>query len=154
MTPSRSVEQWRGMDGVFKFQRQTVEYFLQTLQFDSLREVAEKCSKSEHGNGGAVLRTDQFSAGRERVVYEIEFPDGTLWVARITLPRLPLGLYDCTLLPSPGLEVMQSEVDTMRYVSSHTSIPVPRVIAYDFQHDNPLGAPYMLMEEVSGKLFR
>jgi hypothetical protein len=104
--------------------------------------------------GSAKLLTSNFTVGRERVVYEIEFPDGTLWIARIALPPLPIAPDDFTSLPSPGPEVMRSELITICHVATETTIPVPRIHAYDFEHNNNFGAPFMLMDEVLGKFIR
>ena len=60
---------------------------------------------------------------------------------------------DDTRLPIPGPAVLHSEVAVLQLVARTTSIPVPRVHAYDFDN-NPLGARYMLMDEVPGKLIR
>jgi hypothetical protein len=147
---TRSIEQWRGIDEVWPFRREIVQDFLKRLQFDRLCQVAETTRQA----GSAKLLTDNFTVGRERVVYEIEFPDGTLWIARITLPPLPIAPADFTPLPSPGPEVMRSELITIHHVANQTTIPIPRIHAYDFEHDNNFGAPYMLMDEVLGMFIR
>ena len=50
---------------------------------------------------------------------------------------------------------MHSEIVTMRYVATKTSIPLPRIIHnYELQSLNPLGAPYTLMDRVMGKFVR
>ena len=45
---------------------------------------------------------------------------------------------------------MLSEIYTIDYVSKHTTIPTPRILDYNVNPSNPLGAPYMLMKEVQG----
>ncbi|MFO7696553.1 MAG: aminoglycoside phosphotransferase family protein [Anaerolineae bacterium] len=60
------------------------------------------------------------------------------------------------IAPPPTIRVlrqeqglMQIEVDTMRYVSAHTSLPVPRILAY--RTDSPhISSPYMAMAHVDG----
>jgi aminoglycoside phosphotransferase (APT) family kinase protein len=44
-----------------------------------------------------------------------------------------------------------SDVKTMQYVRSQTSIPVPEIYAYDFELDNAVGAQFMLMERLPGQ---
>jgi hypothetical protein len=105
-------------------------------------------------NCTARVLTDHFNSGRECIVFEIKFSDGTLWVARISLPPLPTAPDDSTLLPSPGPEVILSEIATIRYIASKTSIPLPRIHAYELKRNNAFGAPYMLMDEVLGKFIR
>lgn len=43
-----------------------------------------------------------------------------------------------------------SEAATLEYVHRHTTIPVPRVVAYDASADNELGFEWILMERVPG----
>ncbi|KIW63326.1 hypothetical protein PV04_10180 [Phialophora macrospora] len=43
-----------------------------------------------------------------------------------------------------------SEVATMAYVRCHTSIPVPKVLDWNSDTQNPVGAEYIIMEHVSG----
>ena len=46
---------------------------------------------------------------------------------------------------------LSSEVATMKYVSAHTSIPVPRVIHHSVDVDSGgVGSPYMIMTKVDG----
>ena len=45
---------------------------------------------------------------------------------------------------------MQSEVDTMTFVLENTDIPVPAVFAYHTTPENPVKAPYMLIECFQG----
>ncbi|KAI0542572.1 phosphotransferase enzyme family-domain-containing protein [Xylaria digitata] len=45
----------------------------------------------------------------------------------------------------------ESEVATLDWVNQHTSLPVPRVIAYDSSRDNPLGFEWILMSRAEGK---
>jgi aminoglycoside phosphotransferase (APT) family kinase protein len=46
---------------------------------------------------------------------------------------------------------MSSEVVIMRYLTAHTSIPVPRVIHYCIDADSGgVGSPYMILAKVDG----
>ena len=49
------------------------------------------------------------------------------------------------------LEKLQSEVETMEYIRSHTTIPVPEIYAHDFRINNNVGAQYILMERMPGR---
>lgn len=44
-----------------------------------------------------------------------------------------------------------SEVATLRYLKRKTNIPVPEVYHQDLSPDNPVGAPYTLMEYIQGR---
>ncbi|KAF2966566.1 hypothetical protein GQX73_g7014 [Xylaria multiplex] len=63
---------------------------------------------------------------------------GSAFVLRVCLPV------------NPGLKT-ETEVATLDWVSQHTSLPVPRVIAHDSSRDNPLGFEWILMSRVEGK---
>ncbi|KAH7359137.1 hypothetical protein B0T11DRAFT_330845 [Plectosphaerella cucumerina] len=53
-------------------------------------------------------------------------------------------------LPACPFYKTASEVATMSYVRQHTSVPVPRVYAYDASSDNALGHEWILMEMIEG----
>lgn len=44
-----------------------------------------------------------------------------------------------------------SELATMRHGRDHTSIPVAKIFHQDLRPDNPVGAPFVLMERLPGK---
>lgn len=95
-----------------------------------------------------------------------EFSDWTL----LSMRELGDGYYNTAYLlecageqrivlkvaPPPGTRVlrqeqslMQIEVDTMRIVSAHTSLPVPRILTY--RTDSPhIASPYMAMDHIEG----
>ena len=131
--PTRVSDRWRGMTNVFAEEREQVRLLLECLDFEWL----ERRAGSLKGKN-CTARTDIFSSGQDHVVFELSFPDSTFWVARISKPWSLKGPAE-----------MLSEIQTVKYVSKHTTIPVPRVFEYDV-NPNPLGAPYMLMEEIQG----
>ncbi|PSN71752.1 hypothetical protein BS50DRAFT_629887 [Corynespora cassiicola Philippines] len=45
---------------------------------------------------------------------------------------------------------LSSEAELMTYIYKNTTIPVPKIIAYDSWLQNSIGAPYILMTKVSG----
>jgi hypothetical protein len=49
-----------------------------------------------------------------------------------------------------SIQKLLSEVQTMEYASSHSSIPVPEIYAYDFELNNNVGAQFLLMERIPG----
>jgi aminoglycoside phosphotransferase len=48
----------------------------------------------------------------------------------------------------------ESEIATMEYVRRHTSMPIPRVIAFSSSDDNELGYEWILMEMMPGEPLR
>ncbi|KAI9440028.1 hypothetical protein H4582DRAFT_1569176 [Lactarius indigo] len=62
--------------------------------------------------------------------------DGNHLIARIADSHMPTG-------------IMESEIATMKFVHERTSIPVPKILAYELDQSHPLGA-HILLEKVSG----
>lgn len=89
-------------------------------------------------------------------MFEIEFEDGVVWIARIQLPPIR-----STVTPGKDDElettrqaILKSEIDTMRYVRSYTNIIVPEVFDFNVSRsaeDNNIGYPYILMEALKGR---
>jgi hypothetical protein len=44
----------------------------------------------------------------------------------------------------------ESEVAVLRYVSQHTTLPVPKIKSLDFTTDNPLNSPYVINYRIPG----
>lgn len=51
---------------------------------------------------------------------------------------------------STSIEKTKSELETMCYIRSNTSIPVPEIYFYDL-FPNKVGAPFVLMERIPGR---
>lgn len=78
--------------------------------------------------------------GGFNVVYEAQFSDGVSWAVRI--PSLPWN---------PGHErSMRLDMVGLEYVVTNTSLPIPRVHAYDCTADNTFGHPYIIMDYIHG----
>jgi predicted Ser/Thr protein kinase len=64
------------------------------------------------------------------------------------------GEWSCIARVSRQPETIQkliSEAETVEYVRSQTSIPVPEIYAYDFELNNSVGAQFILMERIAGR---
>jgi hypothetical protein len=71
-------------------------------------------------------------------VFEISFSDGTYWVARVSLTQ--------------DVEMqMLSEVATINLLLERKSIPVPSVLGFNYQNENPFGFPYMFISALPGR---
>lgn len=55
-------------------------------------------------------------------------------------------------LTQDAANAMESQVATMRLIREKTAIPVPEVFALDTTDNNPIGAPYICMSFIPGKL--
>lgn len=108
----------------------------QSLTFDTaaslLAEFSDYALVSMRELGDGYFNTAYLleCAGGQRIVLKIAPPPGTR-----------------VLRQEQGL--MQIEVDTMRAVSAHTSLPVPGILAY--REDSPhLPSPYVAMDHIEG----
>lgn len=97
--------------------------------------------------------------GHSHMIRRIAFTDDVYWVIRLAMPDI---CRDASTNYAPSKDYwsqekaldMQSEIDTMCYIAEHTSIPVPKIFAYDTTANNSVGAPYMFMECVFGNSLR
>ncbi|KAH9178246.1 hypothetical protein EDB89DRAFT_2064029 [Lactarius sanguifluus] len=86
-------------------------------------------------------RTVEQSLGRSVQfidTFSVAMQDGNHLIARIADSHMPIG-------------IMESEIATMKFVHEQTSIPVPKILAYELDQSHPLGA-HILLEKVSGGL--
>ncbi|KAJ5952684.1 uncharacterized protein N7479_011097 [Penicillium vulpinum] len=65
--------------------------------------------------------------------------DGSEYIVKIPCPNAGKPMY-CTA----------SEVAALNFVKTHTTIPVPKVLAWSADSTNPVGAEYIVMERVPG----
>ncbi len=85
-----------------------------------------------------ILEVSFFAEGLYNKLYKISYPGHhPSYLLRVTVPVLP---YLKT----------ESEVATIAYLRANTSIPVPRVIAWQSNNVNELGYEWMLMEVIDG----
>ena len=77
------------------------------------------------------------------VILEVIFEDQVRWLARIPRPEI-------CFLP---VQTTLSYAATLKYLRTHTTIPVPQVYGYAAQSDtdNPTGVSYVLMEKLKGE---
>ncbi|KAK2807855.1 hypothetical protein FQN50_005244 [Emmonsiellopsis sp. PD_5] len=74
----------------------------------------------------------------------LTFDDGVEWVFR--------SPHDDGAIRSTETNntLLASEAATLKYIKSHSAIPVPEVYAYSCSRDNDIGVPYILMSKASG----
>ncbi|KAH9058391.1 hypothetical protein EDB87DRAFT_1685360 [Lactarius vividus] len=66
--------------------------------------------------------------------FSVAMQDGNHLIARIADSHMPIG-------------IMESEIATMKFIHERTSIPVPKILAYELDQSHPLGA-HILLEKV------
>ena len=83
--------------------------------------------------------------GSYNILYPIEFNDGVEWIIKVPQRGTPdkFGDYE--------RHALLSEAITMRKLKRETTVPVPRVFAFDSGFEQ-LGCPFILMEYVDGSV--
>ena len=85
-----------------------------------------------------LLDVSFFAEGGFNKLYQITYAEHeTPYLLRITLPV------------DPYLKT-ESEVATIAFLRAHTSVPVPRVVAWQSNRDNELDFEWILMEKIPG----
>ncbi|KAK4158479.1 hypothetical protein C8A00DRAFT_39198 [Chaetomidium leptoderma] len=106
----------------------------------------EMCRLASSFRGGDQCTSFQpRKHGAFNVCFFVEFESPReRWVIRIPMPvnGLPKAVLD---------EKTEVELATMRYVSSKTTIPIPKVHAYAFSDTGPNGLPFIIMDYVDGQ---
>lgn len=99
-----------------------------------IRDLAKKYLSQ----GFTDMKVEYFAEGALNKLYNVLSPNiSQQYLMRVALPV------------DPFLKV-ESEVATLVYVRTHTSIPVPKVIAYNSNSENPLGFEWILLEKIGG----
>ncbi|KAJ7174465.1 kinase-like domain-containing protein [Mycena filopes] len=123
--------------------------FAETVQLAALQEQASKAM------GKTCTGAHLFAVGGYNAVYLLPFNDGTDILARLRIPGGGQAENGRGMTAEHLSARFSSEVATLRFLKAHApSIPVPDVYAWDGDDANPVGAPYMLMERISGVLYK
>jgi hypothetical protein len=127
--------------------------FLTKIDYNALTIIASKARGGTRcrlpavsGNGNMEPTVDprmvSDQMGGQNCHLDVEFEDGTVWIAR-------LRLEEPTVLPRETQEkILASEVATLRFLA-RTNIPVPKVF-YHSSGPSEIGTPFMLMEKMAG----
>jgi len=89
----------------------------------------------------AFISVHESGAYRRYQAYSVTLSDGRVVIARVARRFMPR-------------RKTESEVATMEYIRSYTSIPVPDVYFYDSNPYNRLGGEYIIMSKVRLRLYR
>ena len=90
------------------------------------------------------------SRGGYSISLPIVFEDGVYWLLRMTCPSNPNQANLKCDSDAVTSRMIESSVITREYVRNHTTIPVPRVHFHDSRCNNPLKAPFIVMDFVDG----
>lgn len=95
------------------------------------------CRKHLHIDSNATCSISFHAEGAFNKLYLVKVGDSS-WLMRISLPVCPR-------------QKTRSEVTTMKWVRENTTIPVPRVFAFDDSNANEIGFEWILMEFMPGQ---
>ncbi|KAL0943135.1 uncharacterized protein CTRU02_201021 [Colletotrichum truncatum] len=84
-------------------------------------------------------------------IFDIEFLAKGVFNRLYTLKSADKELVARVTLPIDPKWKTLSEVATMQWVTQNTSLPVPRVLAYNAVRSNPIGFEWIVMDKVPGK---
>ncbi|KAI0190544.1 kinase-like domain-containing protein [Astrocystis sublimbata] len=108
-----------------------------TIERTNWQTLCQIASTLNHGLPCTLL--SNITNGLHNLVRILEFSDQTRWIARISLHRSPADLAK-----------LRSEVTVMQLIKEKSQLPVPHIFAYEANIDNPVGAPFILMEFLPG----
>ena len=77
----------------------------------------------------------------------LRFRDDSRWVARLRMTAIEADDGD-----SVAELLLRREVDCIQLVRERTTVPVPKIFGYMSSSRNEIGAPFMLMECLSGNV--
>ncbi|KAJ3513461.1 hypothetical protein NLJ89_g2933 [Agrocybe chaxingu] len=120
-----------------------LQHTMGIVNWDALAAVACGDSQAQSFTWGELIN------GGYNVVRFLKINNGMDTEVVVRVPYQPLGLTDVAA-ETLGHRIA-SEVASMQYVSLHTQIPVPRVIAHNTERDGGgVGCPYMVMSKGEG----
>ena len=117
--------------------RHWVQSFFDNINWNALCQFA---SKLNEGKDCAV--DPQWTIGGRHLIRIIQFRDGSRWIARLRMTT--------SQSEEERSRLVQREVDCLQLVKERTTVPVPTIFGYITSTQNEIGAPFMLMECLSG----
>ncbi|KAJ4245571.1 hypothetical protein NW757_009832 [Fusarium falciforme] len=115
------------------------------LNLDSLRIIATRVLQA------ACINTRPMTRGSSHEIFVLEFEESS----NPPYQSLMRSRYTCIarFARVRGTSAKEeSEIATIRYVKQHTSIPVPEIYYQDLNPENKIGAVFVLMEKLPGRL--
>ncbi|KAI0369066.1 hypothetical protein BV20DRAFT_1082105 [Pilatotrama ljubarskyi] len=122
--------------------------FIDTIDLGAVRSLALEVYAKERADSpepptASVVSCTVVSPPRHdghNIAYDLEFSNGLSWLIRI--PHEEWGPLDA--------RPMHLDIVAMEYITSRTSVPIPRLHAYCCTTDNPIGHLYMIMDKIHG----
>lgn len=114
-------------------------WFLDAIDWNALCWYASQCKGDEE-----CTIDPQLTLGGRHMVRIIKVQGGSRWIARLRMTSNMDGVEQSSLV--------QREVDCMQLVRERTSVLMPMIFGYVASPKSAVGAPFMLMECLSGKV--
>ncbi|KAL9094632.1 MAG: hypothetical protein Q9165_003192 [Trypethelium subeluteriae] len=103
-------------------------------------------SRDDDPPEGIHARLVLTTCGTNNRIYIIEYSDGSKVCLRVPASGLQVNKW------SPDeADHLQSTALCMGYISGNTTLPMPKLIAYDTTKSNPIQAPYTMMTDIGGR---
>ncbi|KAJ5177938.1 uncharacterized protein N7500_000637 [Penicillium coprophilum] len=126
-----------------------IQKVLETANFTHLCSEATKIRQEKSLDAvSCSVNTAKFTYGTYNLVIALTLSDAIQWVARIMLPQDEEELPEDPINEDIARSLL-SEIASMNFVRSTTTIPVPRVYGHSAAK-NAFGHPYILMEALPG----
>ena len=134
---------WRTPGSIFEFDKARRDFLDLLLSLDSGRFnfITKKAAGLRNGIKCQVDRS-LTSSGSYNVAFPIKFDDGVYWLLRVRRPSNQSA--------STEDQLMKSSIATMMYLKDNKRIPIPEVYFSCSSWDNPLHAPFIVMELIDG----
>ncbi|KAJ5774433.1 hypothetical protein N7457_009329 [Penicillium paradoxum] len=113
------------------------------LNFQELKECASTVASAR------CINIRKLTRGRYHEIFLLDFEPGS--ETKVEVARAQHSCIARLTRGDESLAKATSELATMRYVKDHTSIPVATILHQDLRSDNPVGAPFVLMERLRGR---
>lgn len=134
---------WRRAATNIEFKKDRRDFLERLLSLDSASFdfITKKAAGLRNGIKCQVDRS-LTSSGTYNVAFPIKFDDGVYWLLRIRRPK--------NQSRSTEDQLMKSSIATMMYLKDNKRIPIPEVYFSCSSWDNPLRAPFIVMELIDG----
>jgi len=120
-----------------------MEIISQTKNRQSLKTLEAMAQKAFPEN--RIKEITELKEGFFNVAYELDFIDREPVILKVApKPDMPVMTYE--------INIMNSEIRSMKYIIENTSIPVARILFYDDQLEI-CESPYFFMDKLSGKSY-
>ena len=119
--------------------RSRVQSFFDNIDWSALCQFASKLN-----DGKRCAFDPQWTIGGRHLIRIINFEEGSRWIARLRMTS--------SMSEDEQSELIQREVDCLQLVKERTTVPVPTVFGYKTSARNEVGAPFILMECLSGNI--